>query len=147
MSNRLLADEPTEIKRKLMSSLDGFEAYLNDKYDLRRQVQELIPAYMLMRELGRSLSEERNIKAARIKIKLYLCKYVGQIIDGDELMVVAGISEYARRIRELRKEDGFRIVSGMTLKTLEPDELDDLFQGNVPDIKSEQYILLTETPD
>jgi hypothetical protein len=43
-------------------------------------------------------------------------KYVGIVLAGDELMVVAGISEYARRVRELRVERGWRILTGMTLK-------------------------------
>ena len=53
---------------------------------------------------------------------LYLKKHVGQVLDGRELMVVSGISEYARRIRELRVQFGWQIISGMTLRDMQADE-------------------------
>jgi biotin operon repressor len=46
----------------------------------------------------------RSPGAARDRIRSYLIENVGQIIPGEELAEVAGISEWARRLRELRAE-------------------------------------------
>lgn len=46
----------------------------------------------------------RSPGAARDRIRRYLIDNVGEIIPGEELAEVAGISEWARRLRELRAE-------------------------------------------
>jgi biotin operon repressor len=46
--------------------------------------------------------------AARDRIRSYLIQNTGQLIPGEELAEIAGISEWARRLRELRAE-GLRI--------------------------------------
>jgi hypothetical protein len=43
------------------------------------------------------------------------------VIEGHELMVISGIGEYARRIRELRVEHGWPIISGVAPKDIKPD--------------------------
>ena len=46
------------------------------------------------------------------KIAQYLCKHVGEVVNGADLMAVTGgQSDYARRIRELRQELGYKIES------------------------------------
>ena len=42
--------------------------------------------------------------AARDRIRSYLIENVGEVIPGEELAELAGISEWARRLRELRAE-------------------------------------------
>jgi biotin operon repressor len=42
--------------------------------------------------------------AARDRIRSYLIQNMGQVIPGEELAEVAGVSEWARRLRELRAE-------------------------------------------
>lgn len=42
--------------------------------------------------------------AAKTRIRRYLEERVGEIIYGEEIAAVAGISEWARRVRELRDE-------------------------------------------
>jgi len=49
---------------------------------------------------------------ARERIRLYLCENVGIVITAAELEVVSGISEYGRRVRELRVQDGYKILTG-----------------------------------
>ena len=46
----------------------------------------------------------RSPGAARDRIRTYLIANVGELIPGEELAEVAGISEWARRLRELRAE-------------------------------------------
>jgi biotin operon repressor len=45
---------------------------------------------------------------AKKRIRRYLEERVGQVVYGEELAAVAGISEWARRVRELR-EDGLDV--------------------------------------
>ena len=47
--------------------------------------------------------------SARDKIRSFLEENVGKVVTTSMIREVAGISEYARRIRELRDEEGMRI--------------------------------------
>jgi hypothetical protein len=68
------------------------------------------------------------------------------VIAGDELLVVSGIQEYARRVRELRVQFGWSIASGMTIKEMDKDE-----EMDIPDelgaMKPDDYVLLNEEQD
>jgi len=48
-------------------------------------------------------------QGARAKLRAYFHANVGKILNSDELRAVAGISEWARRVRELRNEEGWNI--------------------------------------
>lgn len=125
----------------------NFSVHLKDA-DLRRQVQALVPASFLMSDLGVSLSDDKLAVSAKARILSYLRKYWGRVIDGSELMVVAGISEYARRIRELRVEEGWAILSGNTAKELR--KLKDIGVADEdipPDMKPDEYLLLEDKQD
>lgn len=52
----------------------------------------------------RTFGERRLVGSARERIRSYMIDNAGQEIPGDELAEVAGISEWARRVRELRAE-------------------------------------------
>jgi 5-methylcytosine-specific restriction endonuclease McrA len=59
------------------------------------------------------------------KILDYLLERVGEVVHGEELAAVSGISEWARRVRELRVEDGYPIVElGRSMYKLEVEEPD-----------------------
>lgn len=60
--------------------------------------------------------------SARDKIREFLEKNVGRVVTTQELRDVAGISEYARRIRELRDEEGMQIHSHVDDTRLRPGE-------------------------
>jgi hypothetical protein len=49
-------------------------------------------------------------EGAKAKILAYLKNRVGQEVYGEELRVASGIHEWARRVRELRVEDGYEIA-------------------------------------
>lgn len=68
---------------------------------------------------------------ARDRIRAYLLSHVGEVIDTQTLAAVAGIREYARRIRELRDEEGYRIAS----------------HHDRADLRPGQYILLDPVPE
>lgn len=138
--------DPEKYRRHLVELLEHFETYLTIS-ELRTQVLKLIPAAALLRKLGASLIQGPDIDSARARILAYMKKYVGTVLSGDELMVVAGISEYARRVRELRVEHGWRILTGMTLKNMQAEELEALFDSGKPNLKPDQYILISIRQD
>mgnify|MGYP003381469537 CR=1 FL=1 len=60
--------------------------------------------------------------AARDRIRSFLEANVGKIVTTQEIRDVAGISDYARRIRELRDEEGMQILSHVDRHDLKPGE-------------------------
>ena len=62
----------------------------------------------------------------------YLKSVNGQIVDKDQLAGVAGISEWARRVRELRVEDGWPISSATSRDDLKPGEY--RLEAHEPDV-------------
>lgn len=76
----------------------------------------------------------------------YFRKYPNVIINGDELLVVSGIQEYARRLRELRVQQGWAIASGVTVKDMCEAESDE-DPDNLKAMKPDDYVLLRDTQD
>jgi len=60
--------------------------------------------------------------SARDRIRAFLRKNVGKVVTTQQLRRVAGISEYARRIRELRDDEGMAIQSHHDAPDLKPNE-------------------------
>jgi len=110
-------------------------------------VLQLVPAYHLLRDLGSSLIPDDNANSARDRILLYMKKHVGIVLHGDELMVVAGISEYARRIRELRVEFGWPIMSGVTVSEMLENAEDEQEISELPRMKPDEYYLVSLDQD
>ena len=62
-------------------------------------------------------------KGARAKLREHFLANLGTVLDSDELRVVSGnISEWARRVRELRTEDGYQILTHNDLSGLKPGQ-------------------------
>lgn len=59
---------------------------------------------------------------ARDKLRQYFLSHVGQVLDSDTLRDIAGISEWARRIRELRNEEGYQILTHHDRSDLKPGQ-------------------------
>src|SRR4051794_2610954 len=77
--------------------------------DLREKVRALVPIFHTLRDLGASLIPQAQAGSGRERILIYLQRYPSQVVDGDELLVVSGIDDWARRVRELRVEHGWWI--------------------------------------
>lgn len=150
MARRPRQQSPDALRQELIDLLINFERHLQQS-ELRDQVRELIPANHLLRDLGSSLLPEGAKLSARDRILAYLRRFPGVVIDGDELMVVAGISEYARRIRELRKEEGWPILSGLTASEMNAVFEEDKVRGEneqlLPDMLPSQYLLMEDQQD
>lgn len=63
-----------------------------------------------------------NKSGARAKLRNYFLENVGIVLDSDTLREVAGISEWARRVRELRNEEGMNIVTHNDRSDLKPGQ-------------------------
>ena len=98
---------------------------------------------VLLAELGRRHAEVRDLLAkvgartglptgARDRILRYLQLTVGKIVDKEELSGVSGIYEWARRVRELRVEEGWPISSSENRSDLRPGQY--LLEALAPDV-------------
>ncbi|WP_116091384.1 HNH endonuclease [Sphingomonas crusticola] len=151
MARRPREKAPDKLRRDLIDLLTNFEWHLEHS-ELRQQVRNLVPANHLLRDLGSSLLPEGGYLSARDRILAYLRLFPGIVIDGDELMVVAGISEYARRIRELRKQEGWPILSGITASEMRDEFEEGRVEGeyedlSLPQMLPSQYLLLEDSQD
>jgi HNH endonuclease len=144
-------DRPEELRSELVALLTNFADELR-KEDLRDKVVALIPAFHMLRDLGSSLMPVSDGRSARDRILAYLLKYPHQIIDGDELAVISGISEWARRVRELRVEFGWWIYSGYTFADIAADAANAGDQAELAGVEAihirpDQYILMRTEED
>lgn len=119
-----------------------------DSSALRSRVRVLVELHYLLRDVGSSLITVEGSDAGRTRILEYLKVNVGEIVAGAELMVVSGIDDYPRRIRELRNEYGWKILSGVTAKQITRDvEEADLGYDKTSNMKPDDYLLLSDVPD
>lgn len=137
---------PEHIRCDLAALIDEFEV-LSKSEELRPKVLHLVSALKKLRDLGKAVMpiEPGNPVGAKFRILSYLKSYTGQVISGDELLIVSGIQEYARRVRELRVELGWPVVSGIVIKELVLNgEIEHI---NVGDISPDSYMLLSDSQD
>jgi hypothetical protein len=70
--------------------------------------------------------KSRRGDGAKSRIRSYFLARVGQVVAGEELAEISGIQEWARRVRELRVEEGYEISelgsSTYRLESVNPDE-------------------------
>ncbi|HCC55268.1 MAG TPA: HNH endonuclease [Desulfobulbaceae bacterium] len=60
---------------------------------------------------------------ARKKIKAFLLQHVGEVLESDDIRAASGNkSEWARRVRELRNEEGMNIVTHNDRSDLRPGQ-------------------------
>jgi hypothetical protein len=135
-----------EIRKQLQKLLINFEQELKSD-SLRNKVLSLVPCLHHLRDLGKSLIPSTIARSARDRILHYFKKYPAVIISGDELLVVSGIQEYARRVRELKVQFGWSIVSGLTAKQMAEENEFPLSNIDVTSMGPSDYILLSSEQD
>lgn len=75
------------------------------------------------------MTSTRKTPGSKAKILAFLLSNVGRIIDGKEIQQASGyVAEWGRRLRELRDEEGYQILS----------------HKDRVDLKPGQYMLLTD---
>lgn len=146
MARRSRTDNPESLRFELIQLLERFEEHLKSE-ELRPKVLTLVKAFHKLRDLGSSLMpvEASGQNAARDRILQYFQRYVGQVLHSDEFLVVSGIQEYARRIRELRIQFGWPIISGATANVM--IDAEELILDKIPKLRPDDYILLSDQQD
>lgn len=132
--------------QELLTLLQNFELELN-RGDLRSKVQALIPVHQTLLALGKTLIPSEIASSARGRILHYLLAYPFVIISREELVIVAGIDQWARRLRELRVEHGWSIVSGVTAKQMYEVGEFPLETVNINLVQPDDYVLLSLEQD
>jgi len=69
-------------------------------------------------------------RGSRAKLRAHFLANIGRIMNSDELRRIAGTSEWARRIRELRNEEGYQILTHHDRNNLKIGEY--LLESNKP---------------
>ena len=69
-------------------------------------------------------------EGSRAKLRSYFLENIDRVISSDELRNVAGTSEWARRVRELRDEEGYQILTHNDRSSLKPGEY--LLETDIP---------------
>ncbi len=126
---------------RIVADLDAQLAAFNAEHeglDLREKVLRLVDILKTTRRLNIESLRTQGITALAggARIREYMIRYVGVPLDAIELEVVSGISDYGRRIRELRVQEGYAIISGP-----KDDEESGLR------LQRNQYMLLRAEPD
>lgn len=133
-----------ELYAELRLLILNFEDYI-DREELRPKVLQLVKVVYKYRALGIALVDPEHRLSARKRILRYLQQHCETAISGDELLVISGIQEYARRLRELRVEQGWPVISGTTAKQMINEG--ELPGYNLDSIKVDSYILLQNKQD
>ena len=137
--------DPELFRRRVEELIRNFESELQTE-KLRPKVLALVPIFHSLRDLGKALIPSEYASAARDRILYYFRKYPGIVIAGDELLVVSGIQEYARRVRELRVQFGWAVASGVTIKEMGEDQEADI-PNELMAMKPSDYVLLNKLQD
>lgn len=105
---------------QLLALADNLQAGEASRDDFDPIVAELVGT---QREHFGPRPRARRGEGARHKILAYLMDHLGEPVHGEELVAVSGIQEWARRVRELRVEDGYEIAElGSSTYRLDSDE-------------------------
>jgi biotin operon repressor len=120
------ADDALQHLRLLVEKLSAIERKASAGTDDRNSLDEFIAELRAVQiQLFGPRPKGRRGDSAKRRILDYLLKRVGREVTGEELAEASGIYEWARRIRELRVEDGYEIrevgASTYRLESSEPD--------------------------
>lgn len=148
MARRSRTDDPEALRAQLAQLLQHFGETLRTGTS-RDQVKALVPAAHVLRDLGASLIGSGTRSSGKERILAYLRANTGVVVAGEELMVVSGIGDYPRRIRELRSEEGWPILSGVAASQMRAAASEPGAVGGqaVPPMRTDDYMLLENRRD
>lgn len=133
-----------ELLREAARVLDEQRSLVDDASDRDLAPEDML---MLLAELGRRQAEVRKLMGrvgsrvglptgAKARLLLYLQLTIGKVVDKEELSGVSGIYEWARRVRELRVEEGWPISSSENRTDLAPGQY--VLENTAPDLDLRQ---------
>lgn len=138
--------KPDELVAELVPLLNRFEEQSADTR-LRERVLALVPVYRSVLALGPSLFPSELKANARGRLLHYFREYPLTALAREELAVVGGIGEWARRVRELRVEYGWSIVSGITAKEMASEGEWGLPEIDPAKLRKDDYVLTSLIQD
>jgi len=105
--------EPTEAApelRHIAARIDEISIYLDDP-GAREELDDVVTRLrvLILRHFGRKPRAGHG-EGARAVIREYFHANLGRWIEGEELAAISGIQEWARRVRELRVQEGYDIA-------------------------------------
>lgn len=68
------------------------------------------------------MTKKSKSSGAKTRIRQFFERNLGRVVTSDQIRAEAGISEWARRVRELRDEEGMQILSHNDRDDLKPGE-------------------------
>jgi len=139
-------DDQEEKLAELRSVLVNFEK-TNISHEIRPRVLALVPAFDSLRELGKSLIPEGLSISARKRLLTYFLAYPRVVLGEKELALVAGISEWARRVRELRVQFGWKIITGITARQMLNEGEFEKSDIELKSLSPNDYVLLETEQD
>lgn len=152
MARRSQTGNPEEFRLKLVELLHDLPERLRTG-SIGEQVSNLVEVNLYLRALGASIGASlapENARSGRARLLAYLRHQVGHIVHTDELMIVAGIGDYPRRIRELRAKHGWPIISGLAVSDMRADAAGVKDGRNVEQVSkmaAEEYLLIENSCD
>ncbi len=141
-----MSPETGQIVEKVRELLNAFER-TGPSSDVRTRVLALVPAFDSVRDLGKSLLPDGLTMSARDRLLAYFRMYPQQVLREKELAIVAGISEWARRVRELRVQYGWKIVTGVTANQMADVGDFSPLDGLAGELGSNDYMLVDPAQD
>lgn len=151
MARRSRTADPEAARRRLVALIDQLPPRLSAG-SVGEQVCALVEVNLQLRELGASIGASlapQDGDSGRARLLAYLRHQVGRIVHTEELMIVAGIGDYARRVRELRAKHGWPIISGMAVKDMHEDDRSQLVPAGLElsTMVPEEYVLIEDRQD
>lgn len=152
MARRSQTGNPELLRLKLVELLQDLPERLRVG-TIGEQVCSLVEVNLQLRALGASIGASLapdEAGSGRARLLAYLRRQVGRIVHTDELMIVAGIGDYPRRIRELRANYGWPIISGLAVRDMRADAAsaeNGRGKAQVGKMVPEEYLLIEDACD
>jgi hypothetical protein len=129
-SKKAVASTNSQLLQRILGVLEEEHSLVAEVVDHELTAQEVLG---LLADLGRCQADVRELFASlaanlglpsngKERILRYLRSRVGQVVDKEALSGVSGIYEWARRVRELRDEEGWPISSNENRPELKPGQ-------------------------
>lgn len=68
------------------------------------------------------MENQKKRVGSRAKLRQYFADNIGKVLNSEELRAIAGTSEWGRRVRELRNEEGLNILTHNDRSDLKPGQ-------------------------
>jgi DNA (cytosine-5)-methyltransferase 1 len=124
-------DGMPKLTLKMTALIQGFPVdwqFVGKKTPAYRQVGNAFPP-PVAKAVGESIIKALKMtpktsreKGSRAKLRDYFSANVGKILNSETLRTIAGTSEWGRRVRELRNEEGLNIVTHNDRADLKPGQ-------------------------